>query len=99
MTRGHKHDAKALEAVLPSSAKYIGMIGSRRKIELVFDELLERGASREALDRVRAPIGIDIGSVTAPEIAASIAAELVAVRRAERRVIVEGPLPVLDDSI
>jgi xanthine dehydrogenase accessory factor len=56
------------------------MIGSRRKIRLIFDDLLAEGISAEALARVRAPLGIDIGSQTVPEIAISIVAELVAHR-------------------
>lgn len=56
------------------------MIGSRRKIRLIFDDLIEQGVSRELLERVHALLGIDIGSQTVPEIAVSIAAELVAHR-------------------
>jgi xanthine dehydrogenase accessory factor len=94
VTRGHKHDEAALQAVLGSRAKYIGMIGSRRKVRVIVDDLLHRGATREQLDRVHAPIGLDIGAVTAEEIALSIAAQLVSIRRAERCRAVEGPLTV-----
>jgi xanthine dehydrogenase accessory factor len=80
VTRGHNHDEEALFHVVNRGARYIGMIGSRRKIRLIFDDLLEQGVSREALERVHAPLGIDIGSQTVPEIAVSIAAELVAHR-------------------
>jgi xanthine dehydrogenase accessory factor len=58
----------------------VGLIGSRRKIKLIFENLLAAGVSREALANVHAPLGIDIGSQTVPEIAVSIAAELVAHR-------------------
>lgn len=94
VTRGHKHDEAALEAILTSPAKYVGMIGSRRKINVIFDDLRHRGADAEALARVHAPIGLDIGAVTTSEIAVSIVAELVKVRRANRHETVEGPLPV-----
>lgn len=94
VTRGHQHDEQALAAVLDSPAKYVGMIGSRRKIEVVFDDLREAGAKAERLDRVHAPIGVDIHAVTTDEIALSIAAELVCVRRAGRGDAVQGPIPI-----
>ena len=96
VTRGHKHDEQALEAVLDSPARYIGMIGSRRKIKVIFDDLLHGGASKERLSRVHAPVGLDIGGVTVEEIALSIAAQLVSVRRSERHKAVEGPFPISD---
>jgi xanthine dehydrogenase accessory factor len=61
-------------------ARYVGMIGSMRKITLIFDDLLAEGVSSEALSRVYAPVGLDIGSQTVMEIAVSITAELVAHR-------------------
>lgn len=81
VTRGHKHDARALAGVIGSEAAYIGMIGSKRKIHTIFNELHEQGVSREQLTKVRAPIGLEIAAVTPAEIAVSIAAELIAVRR------------------
>lgn len=81
VTRGHRHDEQALEAVLDRGARYVGMIGSRRKVKLIFDDLRARGARAQAMDRVHAPIGLPIGGVTVEEIALSIAAELVQVRR------------------
>jgi xanthine dehydrogenase accessory factor len=82
VTRGHRHDAEALAACVRSPAAYIGMIGSRRKVALLREELIRSGrATEEDLDRVRAPIGLDIGAVTVPEIAVSIAGQLVSVRR------------------
>lgn len=80
VTRGHNHDEEALFHVVNRGARYVGLIGSRRKIRLIFDDLLEQGVPRENLERVYAPLGIDIGSQTVPEIAVSIAAELVAHR-------------------
>ena len=80
VTRGHNHDEQALLHVAESPARYIGMIGSRRKIKLIFDDLLREGISRQALAQVHAPLGFDIGSQTVPEIAISITAELIAHR-------------------
>jgi xanthine dehydrogenase accessory factor len=81
VTRGHRHDGSALLSVIDSPAKYLGLIGSKAKIKTIFDDLVAHGVSAERLSRVHAPIGIEIGAVTVPEIAISIAAELVAVRR------------------
>jgi xanthine dehydrogenase accessory factor len=82
VTRGHQHDAEALHACIHASAAYIGMIGSRRKVALLRKTFVESGwATEEEFDRVFAPIGLDIGSVTVPEIATSIVAQLIAVRR------------------
>jgi xanthine/CO dehydrogenase XdhC/CoxF family maturation factor len=82
VTRGHRYDAEALQACLPKPAAYLGMIGSRRKVALVRESLLEsRAATEEQLDAVHAPIGLDIGAETVPEIATSILAEMIAVRR------------------
>ncbi|MDP2898014.1 MAG: XdhC family protein [bacterium] len=82
VTRGHKHDADALRACIHSPAAYIGMIGSKRKVALIRKDFIETGiATEEEFNRVCAPIGLDIGSVTVPEIATSITAQLIAVRR------------------
>lgn len=82
VTRGHKHDAEALEACIHLPAAYIGMIGSRRKVALIRENFIESDlASEEEFDRVFTPIGLDIGAATVPEIATSIAAELVSIRR------------------
>jgi molybdenum cofactor cytidylyltransferase len=86
VTRGHKDDADALKACIKSDIPYIGMIGSRKKIRLVKEKLIAGGwATREEFDRIHAPIGIEIGSVTVQEIALSIAAQLVQVRSAARK--------------
>jgi xanthine dehydrogenase accessory factor len=92
VTRGHAHDQRALHAVIDSPARYVGMIGSRRKIAVVLEGLEHLGVDRAKLERVHAPIGLKIGAITVAEIAVSIAAELVQVRRAERCRAVEGPL-------
>jgi len=83
VTRGHRNDGHALEAVVNSNAAYIGLIGSKTKIKMIMSDLHERGVTAEQLLRVHAPIGYEIGAVTVPEIAVSIAAELVAARRGE----------------
>jgi xanthine dehydrogenase accessory factor len=83
VTRGHKHDALVLEKILTRQHRYIGMIGSKRKIRIIFDYLKEKGFDPELLRSVHAPIGIDINAETPQEIALSIVAELVKVRGAE----------------
>lgn len=80
VTRGHLYDALVLEQAVKSDARYIGMIGSKRKIQTLYQKLLEKGISRENLNRVHAPIGIEINSETPEEIAISIVAELIKVR-------------------
>ncbi len=81
VTRGHLYDGVVLEQAVRTSARYIGMIGSKKKILTLFNHLVEKGVSREVLNnRVHAPIGIDINSETPEEIAVSIVAELIKVR-------------------
>ncbi|HEY1377508.1 MAG TPA: XdhC family protein [Gemmataceae bacterium] len=80
VTRGHNHDEEALYHLAATPAGYVGMIGSKRKVKLIFDDLRAKGVSEEALARVRAPVGLEIGSQTVAEIAVSIVAELVARR-------------------
>jgi xanthine dehydrogenase accessory factor len=94
VTRGHAHDERALRAVIDSPAKYLGMIGSRRKIQIIFGDLEALGIPPARLQRVHAPIGLKIGAVTVAEIAVSIAAELIQVRRAEACRAVEGPFEI-----
>ncbi len=91
VTRGHRHDEQALHAVVDRGARYVGMIGSRRKVKLIFDDLRAMGVAESALAHVHAPVGLDIGAVSVEEIAVSIVAQLVAARRAERRSAVIGP--------
>jgi xanthine dehydrogenase accessory factor len=83
VTRGHRWDFDCLRRLIdaPALPRYIGMIGSRRRVRAAFGALLDAGYPRDTLSRVRAPIGIEIGAETPEEIAISIAAELVAVRR------------------
>ena len=81
VTRGHRNDAAALGAVINSSAAYIGMIGSKRKVRTILEGLEKSGVERGRLMAVRAPIGLEIGAITPGEIAVSVCAELIAVRR------------------
>jgi xanthine dehydrogenase accessory factor len=97
VTRGHQHDQQALEAVINTNAKYIGLIGSRRKKKVIFDDMEKRGVTdASTLERVHSPIGLDIGAVTVPEIATSIAAELVQQRRQVSPQLVSGPVDVTE---
>jgi xanthine dehydrogenase accessory factor len=81
VTRGHQNDLEAVRVLAPRDCKYLGLIGSRAKVVRIFDVLREEGMPPECLERVRAPIGLEIGAVTPAEIAISILAELIAVRR------------------
>ena len=81
VTRGHKHDAIVLEEVMKRPTRYVGMIGSRRKNKLIIDHLKAKGFEEAALAAVHAPIGLGIRAETPQEIAVSIVAELIAVRR------------------
>ena len=99
VTRGHQHDEEALYYLVNRGARYVGLIGSRRKIKMIFDDLQAEGISSESLARVHAPLGIDIGSQTVPEIAVSICAELVSHRN--RAGVVPGrpdPVSVRDEE-
>ncbi len=81
LTRGHKHDALVLEEVMKKTTRYVGMIGSRRKSRLILDHLKSKGFEEERLKSVYAPIGLSIDAETPQEIAVSIVAQLIEVRR------------------
>ena len=82
VTRGHKNDAQALEICINKPFNYVGMIGSKRKVALIRENFIQSGISTAVqFDKVFSPIGLNLGAVTVPEIAASITAELIAVRR------------------
>jgi len=81
VTRGHRDDMRLLRWAVQTRARYIGMIGSKRKVIGIFKTLQEEGLPAHLFERVHAPIGIDIGAVTPEEIAVSITAELIAFRR------------------
>jgi xanthine dehydrogenase accessory factor len=80
VTRGHTNDLEALRALAPHELRYLGLIGSRAKVARIFDALKTDLMPDEHLQRVHAPIGLDIGAVTPQEIAVSILAELIAVK-------------------
>lgn len=77
VTRGHQHDEACLRSVVRSEARYIGMIGSKRRVLAVLDRLTREGFSRDELMRVHAPIGLRIGARSPQEIAVSIVAEII----------------------
>ncbi len=81
VTRGHKQDEACLRATLIASPDYVGMIGSKRRTNIVLEKLREEGADENELKKVRAPIGLDIGAVSPEEVALAILAEIVAERR------------------
>jgi xanthine dehydrogenase accessory factor len=81
VTHGHQHDEVVLEWAVATPARYIGMIGSKTKNATIFSHLLARGIPQEQLDRAHAPIGLEIEAQTPEEIAVSIMAELIKVRR------------------
>ena len=81
VTRGHNEDEECMRAVLAARPDYVGMIGSRRRTNIVLARLREAGFDEESLNRVRAPIGLDIGAVSPEEVALSVLAEIVAHRR------------------
>jgi len=81
VTRGHKQDEDCLRAAISVNPSYIGMIGSKRRTNIVLDKLREEGADDEQLKKVRAPIGLDIGAVSPEEVALAILAEIVTERR------------------
>jgi xanthine dehydrogenase accessory factor len=81
VTRGHKDDMRVLAWAVNTDARYIGMIGSKRKVISVYRALEREGYESSKFDRVHAPVGLDIGALTPDEIAVSITAELIAVRR------------------
>src|SRR6202162_4328611 len=85
VTRGHRDDMRLLRWAVQTSARYVGMIGSKRKTIAIFRELTKEGLAARLFERVHAPVGLDIGAVTPEEIAVAITAELIAVRRRVER--------------
>src|SRR5437868_9035631 len=81
VTRGHRDDMRVLRCAVGTGARYIGMIGSRRKWITICKELLHEGVDKAALDRVQSPIGLTIGAITPEEIAVAIVAQLISARR------------------
>ena len=85
VTRGHRDDMRVLRWAVQTRARYVGMIGSKRKTITIFRELVKEGFSEQLFERVHAPVGLDIGAITPEEIAIAITAELVAARRGVQR--------------
>ena len=86
-TRGHRDDMRVLRWAVQTPARYIGMVGSKRKAITVFRELTREGLKSDLFDRVHSPVGLDIGAVTPAEIAVSIVAEMIAARRHAERAL------------
>ena len=84
VTRGHTNDLEALRGLAPRELRYLGLIGSRAKVARIYAELAADPLPADALRRVHAPIGLDIGAVTPQEIAVSIVAELIAVKHGKQ---------------
>jgi xanthine dehydrogenase accessory factor len=87
VTRGHRDDMRVLRWAVQTQARYIGMVGSRRKAITIFRELTREGLKPELFDRVHSPVGLDIGAITPEEIAVAIVAEIIAIRRHSERAL------------
>jgi len=81
VTRGHRHDMDCLRQVLKHNTAYLGMIGSKRRVKSVMEQMVSEGYSQEKLGKVNAPIGLEIGAVTPDEIAFSIISQVIRYRR------------------
>jgi xanthine dehydrogenase accessory factor len=81
VTRGHRDDMRVLRWAVNTPARYVGMIGSKRKVITIYNELEKEGMPRAKFESVHAPVGLEIGAITPEEIAVSIVAEMVAIRR------------------
>ncbi|MBN2287854.1 MAG: XdhC family protein [Candidatus Glassbacteria bacterium] len=88
VTRGHLQDREVVERALEFPVSYLGMIGSRRKVKLLWEDLRSRGVLQQELERVHAPVGLEIGAETPAEIAVSILAQMIATRRAAGRPVI-----------
>jgi xanthine dehydrogenase accessory factor len=86
-TRGHRDDMRILRWAVQTQARYIGMVGSKRKAITVFRELTREGLKPELFERVHSPVGLDIGAITPEEIGVAIVAELIAMRRRAERAL------------
>ena len=85
VTRGHRYDKECLKSIAQKRHAYIGMIGSRRRVKIVKDDLAEEGVSKDVLDSLYSPIGLDIGAETPEEIAIAILAEIIEVKNKKNR--------------
>jgi len=80
VTRGHRFDREWVEAFIGNWPRYLGMLGSATKVSRTFEHMVEGGVAKDALSKIYAPIGLDIGAETPDEIAVSVVAEMIAVR-------------------
>ena len=85
VTRGHRYDAECLEIIVEKQNAYIGMMGSKRRVAIVKDQLEKKGIDREDLERVHTPIGLKIKAETPEEIAVSIMAEIIEVKNSREK--------------
>ena len=85
VTRGHRYDRICLEQIIHKAGAYVGMMGSRRRVAIVKDQLEESGIARETLDEVHTPIGLKIGAETPEEIAVSVMAEIIQVKNSRQK--------------
>jgi xanthine dehydrogenase accessory factor len=99
VTRGHHLDKDALRAALETRATYVGMIGSPNKVKHIFKDLLKEGFSAERLAQVHAPIGLDLGAETPDEIALSIAAEIMMLRKGGTGVSLNSHRNLLEEAV
>jgi xanthine dehydrogenase accessory factor len=83
LTRGHQYDEEVLEQAVQTPVRYLGMIGSKRKVQKTFERLIERGIPKERLEKIYAPLGLAIGAVTPQEIGISIVSELIKVKNSD----------------
>lgn len=81
VTRGHRDDMRVLRWAITTDARYIAMVGSKRKVYAILKEFEKEGIARESLERIYSPMGLEIGAITPEEIAISVLAEMIAVRR------------------
>ncbi len=87
VTRGHRDDMRVLRWAAGTRARYIGMIGSRRKVISIYKELEKEGMDPALFERINAPVGVEIGAMTPEEIAVAIVAEMIAVRRGQESAV------------
>ena len=80
-TRGHRYDDMALEGAMNTPARYIGLLGSKRKSIMIYKRLIKDGQPTDKLEEIRAPVGLNIGAITPEELAVSIMAEIIMIRR------------------
>ncbi|WIV12658.1 XdhC/CoxI family protein [Proteiniborus sp. MB09-C3] len=104
VTRGHRHDGVCLRNSLKYNTAYLGMIGSKRRVKAMKEELLNEGYSKEQIEKLNSPIGLDIGAITPEEIAVSIIAQVISFRRARGNTIykelgVKFNWPEFDDAV